>query len=56
MSTEHRGNTHRLSPSLLDRNKDIPSAQIVGLRNVLAHKYGDIDHSILWYIGYRRCA
>ena len=42
--------TYRLSPSFLDRNKDIPSAQIVGLRNVLAHKYGDIDHSILWYI------
>ena len=42
--------THRLSLSFSERNKNLPSAQIVGLRNVLAHEYGDIDHSILWYV------
>lgn len=41
---------HRLSDSFLEHNRDVPRAQIVGLRNVLAHEYGDIDHNILWYV------
>lgn len=41
---------HRLSDSFLQHNRGVPWAQIVGLRNVLAHEYGDIDHNILWHV------
>lgn len=34
----------RVSQPLRDRHPEIPWAGIIGLRNAIAHQYGEIDH------------
>ena len=40
----------RVSETLKTKSPDIPWRQIVGLRNVLAHEYGDIRDERVWQI------
>ena len=37
-----------LSPELRDRYSDVPWSQIVGMRNILAHRSFGIDVDIVW--------
>ena len=37
-----------LSPELRDRDPDVPWAQIIGMRNILASRYFGIDVDIVW--------
>ena len=37
-----------LSPELRDRYSDVPWSQIIGMRNILAHRYFGIDVDIVW--------
>jgi uncharacterized protein with HEPN domain len=39
---------NHLSDELMESNKDIPWADIVGLRNILAHQYFGIDLKQVW--------
>lgn len=41
---------HGLSDEFYDEHPDIPIAQVRGLRNVLAHEYGNVDFARLWNI------
>lgn len=43
-------NAGNLSEGFKKKNKQIPWHEIVGLRNVIAHEYGDIDDEVLWEI------
>lgn len=38
----------RLSPTFRDRHPEIPWRAIKGMRNVVTHEYGRIDHVLLW--------
>ena len=38
----------RVSLPFREQNPQIPWRSIVGQRNILAHKYGDIDARLLW--------
>jgi len=40
----------RVSVETHDHFPDIPWKSMIGLRNVLAHEYGEIRHEILWAI------
>ena len=40
--------SNHLSKSLMDRNTDVPWADIVGLRNILVHQYFGIDLGRVW--------
>jgi uncharacterized protein with HEPN domain len=40
----------RVSPAFKNANPAIPWRQIVGLRNILAHEYGDINQRRIWLI------
>lgn len=40
----------RVSQEARDQLQDIPWKQIIGLRNILAHEYGEIRYEILWII------
>lgn len=40
----------RVSPETRESLPDIPWRSMIGLRNVLAHEYGDIRYEILWAI------
>jgi uncharacterized protein with HEPN domain len=40
----------RVSPETRANFPDIPWRSMIGLRNVLAHEYGDIRYEILWSI------
>ena len=37
-----------LSPELRDRYADVSWSQIIGMRNILAHRYFGIDVDIVW--------
>jgi len=39
-----------VSPKTRNRFPDIPWKSMIGLRNVLAHEYGEIRYEILWMI------
>jgi uncharacterized protein with HEPN domain len=39
-----------LSPEFKDAHPEIPWRQIVGLRNVLIHRYGELDPQAIWRI------
>jgi uncharacterized protein with HEPN domain len=39
-----------LSDSFQYRHKDISWKSIVGLRNIIAHRYGDLDYNRIWEI------
>ena len=38
----------KLSPSFRDAHPEIAWREIVGLRNILAHEYGRVDHQLLY--------
>ena len=40
----------RVSPDLRQSLPQIPWKSIIGLRNVLAHEYGEIRHEVLWIV------
>ena len=40
----------RISTETRESRPDIPWRPVVGLRNVLAHEYGEIRYEILWAI------
>jgi len=40
--------SNHLSDELIERNQDIPWADIVGLRNILVHQYFGIDLRQVW--------
>lgn len=40
----------RLSQSTRENNPDIPWTAIIGLRNVIAHEYGELRHEKIWRI------
>ncbi len=42
--------SNRLSEKLLQDNKDIPWARIIGLRNLVIHEYFGIDDMTIWSI------
>ena len=40
----------KVSESLRAAHPEIPWSQMVGLRNILAHRYYAVDHALLWQI------
>jgi len=46
----------RVSPETRENQPDIPWKSIIGLRNVLAHEYGEVRYEILWTIISNRLA
>lgn len=42
-----------VSPELRDRYSDVPWARIVGLRNVLAHEYGEVKDEKIYLVATR---
>ena len=40
--------TKRLSPSLRQQHPQIPWREMAGMRNVIVHKYDQLDFDILW--------
>lgn len=38
----------RISPQYMAAHPEIPWRNIIGQRNILAHEYGQIDHSLLY--------
>jgi uncharacterized protein with HEPN domain len=40
----------RVSAETRENNRDIPWRSLIGLRNALAHEYGDIRYEVLWEI------
>lgn len=43
-----------VSPELRVSQPDIPWTSIIGLRNIIAHEYGELLHDRIWEIGVRR--
>jgi uncharacterized protein with HEPN domain len=43
----------RVSPRFRESHPEIPWRSLVGLRNVLAHEYGELRHDRLWEIATR---
>ena len=39
-----------VSPETRENHPDVPWRSVIGLRNVLAHEYGEIRYEILWTI------
>ena len=39
----------KLSDQLQARRPDLPISEARGLRNVIAHEYGDVDYDLLWH-------
>ncbi len=44
----------RLSTTFREENVHIPWAGIIGLRNVLAHEYGEVRNDIIWRVATKR--
>ena len=40
----------RVSPGFRNAHAEIPWVQIIGLRNVIVHEYGDIDYDLIWRV------
>jgi uncharacterized protein with HEPN domain len=40
----------RASSGMREKHSDIPWRAVIGLRNVLAHEYGEVRYEILWSI------
>jgi len=38
----------RLSPAIRERHRDVAWQEVIGMRNILAHGYFDIDVAIVW--------
>ena len=43
-------NANHLSESFKDKHPQIHWHEIIGLRNIIAHEYGDVDEEVLWEI------
>lgn len=43
-------NAGGLSEACKNENKQVPWHEIVGLRNIIAHEYGNVDDEVLWEI------
>jgi len=41
---------NNLSPGFHARHPNIPWKSIIGLRNIVAHRYGDLNYSRIWEI------
>jgi uncharacterized protein with HEPN domain len=41
---------NRLSKEFQEAHPEIPWRKMVGLRNVLIHEYGEIDHALVWTV------
>jgi uncharacterized protein with HEPN domain len=41
---------NRISATLQEAHPEIPWRKMVGLRNVLIHEYGEIDHALVWAV------
>ena len=39
----------KLSEQLQERRPDLPISEAKGLRNVIAHDYGEVDYDLLWH-------
>ena len=39
----------KLSEQLHERRPDLPISEARGMRNVIAHEYGDVDYDLLWH-------
>ena len=39
----------KLSDQLQARRPDLPISEARGLRNVIAHEYGEVDYDLLWH-------
>ena len=44
----------RVSQGFRDEHAEVPWSSIIGLRNVLAHEYGDVKLERIWVIGTER--
>ena len=40
----------RVSPAFREAHPEIPWRRIVAQRHVLAHKYGEIEHELIWRV------
>jgi uncharacterized protein with HEPN domain len=40
----------RISPGFRERHPDVPWKALIGLRNVVAHQYDQIDHERVWKV------
>ncbi len=40
----------RLSDTALEAHPRVPWSTIIGLRHLLVHEYGEIEHDVLWVI------
>lgn len=40
----------RLSPAFREAHPDVPWRGLIGLRNVMAHEYDEIDHERVWNV------
>lgn len=43
-------NAGNLSDVVRSKYSQIPWREIIGLRNIIAHEYGDVDDEVLWEI------
>lgn len=41
----------RVSQAFRSAHRDIPWRKIIGQRNVLAHKYGEVQDDLVWQVG-----
>jgi len=41
---------NRISKEFQEAHPEIPWRKMVGLRNVLIHEYGEIDHALVWTV------
>lgn len=39
----------KLSDQLQERRPDLPIREAKGMRNVIAHEYGEVDYDLLWH-------
>ncbi len=46
--------SRRLSEPCRRRHPEVPWSSMIGLRNVLAHEYGEIRHDLIWRIATTR--
>jgi uncharacterized protein with HEPN domain len=44
----------KVSRDFCDAHPEIPWKRIVGMRNVLAHNYGEIKHELMWKVATER--
>lgn len=40
----------KLSETFTDAHPEIPTSKIIGMRNIIAHRYYTVDHEIVWRV------